>query len=79
MTQGERQRKAICHYIARFRDEQGYAPSIREITSEIHAKSTSHVALHLVWLELHGYINRDARIARSIRLTEAGQQLARGA
>lgn len=65
----ERHRK-IMEYLTEFIEEFGYSPSIREIGDAIDVKSTSLVDYYLNQLELRGYISREGRISRSIRVLE---------
>ena len=46
----------------------GIPPSVREICKETGIKSTSTVHAILNWLEENGYIERDPRFSRSIRI-----------
>lgn len=48
---------------------RGVPPSVREICAATGLKSTSTVHAHLKTLEKQGYIERDAGLNRSIRLT----------
>ena len=50
----------------------GIPPTVREICQETSIKSTSTVHAILNWLEENGYIERDPRFSRSIRI--AGTQ-----
>ncbi len=50
----------------------GIPPTVREICTETKIKSTSTVHAILGWLEENGYIERDPRFSRSIRI--AGTQ-----
>ncbi|MEN4013911.1 MAG: transcriptional repressor LexA [Chloroflexota bacterium] len=70
----ERHRKII-DFLTRFQDDNGYSPSIREIGDSISVKSTSLVDYYLNQLEQMGYISRDDRISRSIRVLEPAEQL----
>jgi repressor LexA len=63
----ERHRK-IMEYLAVFIGDAGYSPSIREIGDAINVKSTSLVDYYLNQLEEKGYISREGRISRSIRI-----------
>lgn len=66
----ERHRK-IMHFLERFQDENGYSPSIREIGDSIGVKSTSLVDYYLNQLEQKGYISREGRVSRSIRVMKS--------
>jgi len=54
----------INHYIT----DRGYPPTLREIGSHMGIRSTNGVKDHLYALERKGYIERDERTARAIRL-----------
>ncbi|GIV63063.1 MAG: LexA repressor [Bellilinea sp.] len=70
----ERHRK-ILEFLTRFQEENGYSPSIREIGDSINVKSTSLVDYYLNQLEQMGFIQRDTRVSRSIRVLEPAEQL----
>ena len=63
----DRQKK-ILSVLARFQEEFGYPPSIREICDKAEISSTSVVNYYLEQLEGMGYIERDGRVSRGIRL-----------
>jgi repressor LexA len=63
----ERQKK-ILEVLERFQDQHGYPPSIREIGEKTDISSTSVVNYYLNQLEETGYIERDGRVSRGIRL-----------
>ena len=46
----------------------GIPPTVREICQETKIKSTSTVHAILNWLEENGYIERDPKFSRSIRI-----------
>ncbi|MEN6570734.1 MAG: transcriptional repressor LexA [Anaerolineaceae bacterium] len=69
----ERHRK-IMEYLTKFQHANGYSPSIRQIGDSINVKSTSLVDYYLNQLQQMGYIDREDRISRSIRvLTPVGE------
>jgi len=70
----ERHRK-ILDFLTRFQEENGYSPSIREIGDSINVKSTSLVDYYLTQLEQMGFISRDNRVSRSIRVLEPAERL----
>ncbi|MCX7976005.1 MAG: transcriptional repressor LexA [Bellilinea sp.] len=70
----ERHRK-ILEFLTRFQEENGYSPSIREIGDSINVKSTSLVDYYLTQLEQMGFISRDDRVSRSIRVLEPAERL----
>jgi repressor LexA len=63
----ERQKK-ILDVLARFQKQNGYPPSIREICEKADISSTSVVNYYLDQLQEMGYIERDGRVSRGIRL-----------
>jgi repressor LexA len=63
----ERHRK-IMIFLTQFQEANGYSPSIREIGESINVKSTSLVDYYLKQLEEMGYISREGRVSRSIRV-----------
>jgi repressor LexA len=69
----ERQQR-ILRYIAESWLVNGYPPSIREIGESCQVSSTSVVNYNLNILEKCGYLLRDNRISRGMRVSEAGFQ-----
>ena len=65
----ERHRK-IMGFLTKFQDENGYSPSIRQIGDSISVKSTSLVDYYLNQLLEMGFIERENRISRSIRVLQ---------
>lgn len=49
---------------------KGYPPSVREICTAVHLKSTSSVHSHLETLEKNGYIRRDPTKPRAIEVVD---------
>lgn len=64
---GERPLK-ILKFLSKYQGDHGYSPSIREIGKFIGVDSTSLVDYYLNQLVDKGYIERDNRVSRSIRL-----------
>ena len=60
--------KKILDVLERYQKEIGYPPSIREIGKETNISSTSVVNYYLIQLEEDGYIERDRKISRGVRL-----------
>ena len=58
-------------FITEYRQAHAYGPSIRDIAAAVGISSTSQVAYHLDALERCRLIDRDAGIARSIRIRRA--------
>lgn len=58
----------IMRFLTDFQEQHGYSPSIREIGRYITVDSTSLVDYYLEQLCQTGYIERDKRVSRSIRI-----------
>lgn len=58
----------IMRFLTDFQEQHGYSPSIREIGRHISVDSTSLVDYYLEQLCSAGYIERDKRVSRSIRI-----------
>ena len=71
---GDRHKK-ILEVLEHYDDNVGYPPSIREIGKEADISSTSVVNYYLDQLEEKGYIERDRKVSRGMRLirTVSGQ------
>ncbi len=69
--------KKILEVLEHYQDHVGYPPSIREIGAEADISSTSVVNYYLNQLEEEGYIERDRKISRGVRLLKnvAGQMV----
>ncbi len=67
---GDRKPK-ILEFLVNFQDEHGYSPSIREIGRYINVDSTSLVDYYLEQLREEGFIERDKRVSRSIRVLKS--------
>ena len=65
----ERQRDII-NYIRDFSREKGYPPTIRQIGEAAGISSTSVVNYNLNKLEKDGYLTRDLKVSRGVRLVE---------
>jgi repressor LexA len=66
-----KRQKEILDYIRHFIDENGYAPSYREIAHYFEFSSTGTIAEYISILEEKGYLTKDAMEARAIQLTPA--------
>lgn len=64
-----RKQKDILEFIRNFIDDNGYAPSYREIAHYFELSSTGTVAEYINILEEKGYLTKDAMEARAIQLT----------
>src|SRR5512147_584166 len=67
---GERPVK-ILKFLGDYQDRHGYSPSIREIGKFIGVDSTSLVDYYLNQLSEKGFIERDNRVSRSIRVLKS--------
>ena len=65
----DRQREIIA-FIRRFAEEHGYPPTIRQIGEAARISSTSVVNYNLNKLEKDGYLTRDLKVSRGVRLVE---------
>ena len=63
--------KRILEVLQEFQDNSGYPPSIREICDQANISSTSVVNYYLDQLQEMGYIERDGRVSRGIRLVKS--------
>lgn len=63
----EKQRE-ILEFIREYVEENGYAPSIREIALSVGISSTSVVSYNLRKLEELGYLSRDRMVSRGLKL-----------
>lgn len=66
-----KRQKEILDFIRNFIEENGYAPSFREIAYYFELSSVSTVAEYISILEEKGYLTKEAMEARSIQLTPA--------
>jgi repressor LexA len=71
----ERQKK-ILEVLEQFQLQTGYPPSIREICEQADISSTSVVNYYLEQLEELGFIERDGRVSRGIRLLKPLSEVA---
>ncbi len=67
----ERQ-KVMLGFIREFTEENGYPPTIRQIGEAANISSTSVVNYNLNKLEKAGYLTRDLRVSRGLRLVTEG-------
>jgi DNA-binding XRE family transcriptional regulator/DNA-binding MarR family transcriptional regulator len=72
----EERMRAVLGVIARYAAREGYPPSMQEIMDETGFSSKSVVTYSLDWCEEAGLIVRARRLARAVRLTEAGRAFA---
>jgi len=57
-------------FLARFQEQTGYSPSIRQIGDSIGVKSTSLIDYYLNQLQQMNFIERDEHVSRSIRVVK---------
>lgn len=62
-------------FITSFTKERGYPPSVRELGKEIGVSSSSTVFKFLNKCVEDGYVEIDAKIARSMRVSILGKKL----
>jgi repressor LexA len=62
--------KGIIDFIRSFQRDNGYPPTIRQIGEAVGISSTSVVNYNLNKLEKDGYLARDLRVSRGLRLVE---------
>lgn len=60
----------VLEFLVKYQNENGRPPSIREIGDAAKISSTSVVNYYLDQLEKMGYIERDGRVSRGLRLTD---------
>ncbi len=65
----------VLEFLAKHQDEYNRPPSIREICDEVGISSTSVANYYLDQLEERGYIERDQRVSRGLRLTEKVKEI----
>jgi repressor LexA len=68
-----RQREVLAA-LRRLHDQHGFAPSLREVASEVGLASTSSVHHHVVRLEQRGLIERRPGQPRTVRRSRTGQR-----
>jgi len=60
----------VLEFLTDYQEKYGRPPSIREIGEKVKLSSTSVVNYYLNQLEKMGYLERDDRVSRGVRLTE---------
>ncbi len=64
----------ILEYVAKFQEENGYAPSLREIAEAFGLTSVATVHQHVAALQKKGYVKKDWNRGRSLELSELAEQ-----
>lgn len=65
----------VLEFLAEHQDKYNRPPSIREICDDVGISSTSVANYYLDQLEERGYIERDQRVSRGLRLTEKVKEI----
>ncbi len=68
----------ILKYVSDHIEDQGYAPSYREICSHFGLSSTATVAEHIETLKMKGYLHQEENLARSIQIAANPGEIATG-
>ena len=63
--------KRVLDVLERYTDQHGYPPSIREMCSRANISSTSVANYYLDRLEELGFIERDRRVSRGVRVIKS--------
>lgn len=65
----------VLEFVNDYQNKYGRPPSIREIGEKVKISSTSVVNYYLLQLEKMGYLERDNRVSRGMRLTDKVNQV----
>ena len=65
---GEELRERICQFIIDYIVENGYPPTVKEISASVGLKSVSSVLSHLAQLEIEGRIQTKPYSPRAIKI-----------
>jgi SOS-response transcriptional repressor LexA len=65
----------VLEFVNDYQTRYGRPPSIREIGEKVKISSTSVVNYYLLQLEKMGYLERDNRVSRGMRLTDKVNQI----
>lgn len=68
----------ILKYVSDHIEDQGYAPSYREICSHFGLSSTATVAEHIDTLKMKGYLHQEENLARSIQIAANPGEMSTG-
>ena len=72
-TSSKEKQAEILFMIIDYTKDKGYPPTLKEICNEFFISSKSLALYHLRWLEKDGYISRDRKVARGIRILYKSQ------
>jgi len=67
--------KQILEFVISCIQDRGYPPSVRDICKHFDIQSPQGAQRHLNALEKKGYLKRDARLARSLSVTELSESM----
>lgn len=67
--------KKVLDYVKKFKLENGYAPSVRDVCRDLNYKSTSTVHMYLNRLERFGYISKGDGKSRAITFSDEMPQV----
>lgn len=70
MRTREQREHQVFEYVRKIIEKEGYPPTIREIMKACNISSTSSVHQSLTDLEYHGYIKREERSPRAIKIVK---------
>ncbi|MBQ6476407.1 MAG: transcriptional repressor LexA [Clostridia bacterium] len=71
---GSQKQMEILDFIEDFQEENGYSPSVREICAAVGLSSTSSVHQHLKSLEVKGYLIRDEKKSRVMKVVRSSRE-----
>lgn len=72
-TKLSQRQEEILEFIAAYRQEKGYSPSLREIAEAFGLTSVATVHQHIAALQRKGYVSKDWNRGRSLELSESGE------
>ncbi len=74
MTGASARQRLVLAAIRRHQAAKGFAPTIRELCTELEISSTNGVAEHLRLLERKGLVSRVKYRSRTLQITNAGRR-----
>lgn len=69
-----RRQEEILSFVASYKQENGYSPSLREIAEAFGLASVATVHQHVAALQKKGYVSKDWNRGRSLELSELGEK-----